>query len=283
MIDSICVYGYHGNIGKHHYRKLSEREDTVDPGTIYTGDYIKLYGVDVGGIVAYNAFQTDAVILATPSNTHYELAKIAIEGGTHLLVEKPITLNYKEAQTLYRLAQTYNVVFYTGHCYRYLPQFRENLPELFHTPMLDFKLLVKHDKPLSEAVFDLAIHGIEIAFFLGDQQKGRNFNLKSAHIGDKSNQIHIEANIGSKHCKFVVGYGQQEDVRTLKGYNINGDTEAFVDFHSSDGKEPDAMSNLHAAFIKSCNVGVFNPEAEHAVAAIQLAEQIQNKLFPKGI
>lgn len=287
MINSICVVGSLGNIGNKHKNKLHQNELCASAESIHSSDLITIYEYDtsykiIGVSNDPNKIKSsDAIIIATPSSTHYEIAKTAIENGQHVLIEKPVTLSYEQAQTLYRLAQTYNVVFYTGHCYRYLPQFRENLPELFHTPMLDFKLFVKHDKPLSEAVFDLGTHGFEIAFFLGDQQKGRNFKLKSIHINETLNQIDIEANVGSKHCKFTVGYNQEEDIRILKGYNTKGEVESFVDFHSADGQSPDAMENLHSAFIKACNVGINTNEAEWAVAAVQLAEQVQNQLFPK--
>jgi predicted dehydrogenase len=46
-----------------------------------------------------------AVILATPIATHYELAKAVLESGKNLFIEKPITLRGKEAQHLKCLAQ----------------------------------------------------------------------------------------------------------------------------------------------------------------------------------
>lgn len=47
----------------------------------------------------------DLVVIATPNDTHYELARRALEAGKHVVVDKPFTLNLLEAQTLARLAQ----------------------------------------------------------------------------------------------------------------------------------------------------------------------------------
>ena len=280
MIDSITVYGYLGSIGKKHFNKLLQRDDTVDSGAIFGGHFIRVFGIDAMGIYHQSAFTSEAVIIAIPSDAHYELAKDAIEQGKHVLLEKPVTLNYKEAQTLYRLAKAHGVVYYTGHCYRYLPQFQKNLPELYHAPMLDFKLLVPHDKPDIELVFDLLVHGVEIAFYLGDQDKGRNFKLKSANYYPEQHAIFVEANIGSKDCQFHVGYNQPHDVRLLQPHDQYGPLfDNAVDFHSSDGQDDDAMSRLHNSFIKACNVGAVSEEAEWATAAIQLCEKVQEQVF----
>ncbi len=277
MINNICVVGGLGSIGSKHYKKLTGHpvvpEYTYDQGWRYSTDIS-----DVGHEKRLSVY--DALIVATPSPTHYQIVKDAIERGQHVLAEKPVTLSYKEAQTLYRLAKAHGVVYYTGHCYRYLPQFQKNLPELYHAPMLDFKLLVPHDKPDTELVFDLLVHGAEIAFYLGDQDKGRNFKLKSANYYPEQHAIFVEANIGSKHCQFHVGYNQPHDVRLLQAYDKYGPLfDNAVDFHSSDGQDDDAMSRLHSAFIKACNVGAPSDEAEWATAAIQLCEKVQERLF----
>src|SRR5216110_918053 len=42
----------------------------------------------------------DAIVIATPSSTHFEVAKAALEAGKHILVEKPITLTSSDALAL---------------------------------------------------------------------------------------------------------------------------------------------------------------------------------------
>lgn len=61
---------------------------------------------------AYNELRTllkqhvlDAVHLLTPPHTHLRLAKPVLDAGCHLLIEKPIALTYKEAQTIANYAQ----------------------------------------------------------------------------------------------------------------------------------------------------------------------------------
>lgn len=63
----------------------------------------------------------DAIIIATPVNTHYNLAKEALLNDKHVLIEKPITSNSEEAMELVELAEKRNLVLMTGHTYEYHP------------------------------------------------------------------------------------------------------------------------------------------------------------------
>ena len=44
------------------------------------------------------------VVIATPTKTHYEIAKYALQNDKHILVEKPITQSSKELRSLYKIA-----------------------------------------------------------------------------------------------------------------------------------------------------------------------------------
>jgi len=52
-----------------------------------------------------NSKEIDAVVIATPVFTHYPLAKKALENGKHVLIEKPMALNAKEAARIVGAAQ----------------------------------------------------------------------------------------------------------------------------------------------------------------------------------
>ena len=61
-------------------------------------------------------------IVATPTEFHFEPAKIALEHGCHLLVEKPVTATLDEARDLIELSQANGVRVLVGHHRRYYPQ-----------------------------------------------------------------------------------------------------------------------------------------------------------------
>lgn len=61
----------------------------------------------------------DAVAIATPVSTHYQLAKKAIEKGKHVLLEKPMTANTKQSQELIEFARQKQKVLMVDHPWVY--------------------------------------------------------------------------------------------------------------------------------------------------------------------
>lgn len=67
----------------------------------------------------------DAVIVSTPSSTHYRCARLALERGLHVFVEKPLTLVPAESRALAELAAQRGRVNQVGFHYRFLGTFGE--------------------------------------------------------------------------------------------------------------------------------------------------------------
>jgi len=61
----------------------------------------------------------DAVVIATPISTHYDLAKKALECGKHVLIEKPMTSNSQEAEDLINLAEKKGLLLMVDHTFLY--------------------------------------------------------------------------------------------------------------------------------------------------------------------
>jgi predicted dehydrogenase len=73
--------------------------------------------------VAEAAAASDAVNIVTPTTTHFELARLLLEQGRHVLVEKPMTDNAAQATELVQLAQQRRCVLQVGHVERFNPVF----------------------------------------------------------------------------------------------------------------------------------------------------------------
>lgn len=63
----------------------------------------------------------DAVVVATPVHTHYPLVREALLAGKHVLVEKPITSDSKQAERLVELADENGLTLMVGHTFVYNP------------------------------------------------------------------------------------------------------------------------------------------------------------------
>lgn len=76
--------------------------------------------------------EIDIIYIATPHNFHYQQAKMCLEAGKHVLVEKPCTVNAQQMQTLADLAQSKNLLLQEALWSRFMPclsQLRQLLNE----------------------------------------------------------------------------------------------------------------------------------------------------------
>lgn len=66
----------------------------------------------------------DALVIATPAETHFDLAREALLSGKHVYVEKPLVLHEHEAEELIAIAERRNLILMVGHLLQYHPVFR---------------------------------------------------------------------------------------------------------------------------------------------------------------
>ncbi len=66
----------------------------------------------------------DAVIVATPNIVHYPISMAAIAAGKHILCEKPIAMEYKQAKEMYEAAEKAGIRHMTAFTYRFVPSMR---------------------------------------------------------------------------------------------------------------------------------------------------------------
>lgn len=90
----------------------------------HTKDFVQKYNLN-HYYLDYNEFlkSIDAVYIATPHNTHYTLAKQAIENNKHVLCEKPMVLSKSESEELFNLAKKHNVIIQEAIKTAYAPCF----------------------------------------------------------------------------------------------------------------------------------------------------------------
>ena len=61
----------------------------------------------------------DAVVVSTPPKTHYKFAKDCLMHGLHVLVEKPLTQNSRDAEELIQIADDRRLTLMVGHTFEY--------------------------------------------------------------------------------------------------------------------------------------------------------------------
>jgi predicted dehydrogenase len=118
----------------------------------------------------------DAVVIATPVPTHYELAKQALEGGKHVLVEKPPAMHATEMDELVELAAARDLVLMPGHLLLYHPGVQK-LKELIDDGELGEVLCAYGNRQNlgivrtnENALWSLGVHDLSVILFLLDEE-----------------------------------------------------------------------------------------------------------------
>jgi len=141
--------------------------------------------------------------LATPASTHYKIAKLFLEQGKHLLVEKPLTMNIREAFELAKIAKENKEILMVGHIYCFHPAIQylhkliknKKLGKVFYGIAIRIGLgPIRKD---ASCTWDLATHDIAILDYLFNSMPiyvtatATTFLQKDKNIHDYA-YIHLE-------------------------------------------------------------------------------------------
>jgi predicted dehydrogenase len=88
--------------------------------------------------------EVKGVSISTPPFLHYEMAKLVLESGKHLLLEKPLNLNANETKELYHLATTKNLIVTPDFEFRFIPAW-QLLKEYLQQEYVGKKRFIKID------------------------------------------------------------------------------------------------------------------------------------------
>jgi predicted dehydrogenase len=134
-------------------RRFPEIRTTSDPGEVFSDSAI------------------DAVVIATPTSTHFPLVRSALSAGKHVLVEKPLAASVEEGIELCELAERSSLTLMVGHVFVYNAGVRrvkqyiddDELGRVYYVSMVRTNLgPIRMDV---NAAWDLASHDISIANF----------------------------------------------------------------------------------------------------------------------
>lgn len=125
------------------------------------------------GINAYDdlgAFlnDIDAIIIATPATTHFEIAVSALKANKHAMIEKPIAPKNEHGEKLVKLANERNLILQIGHQERYIFK-AMGLLDIFETPKYIYSKRIGLPSPRGSdvsATLDLMVHDIDLAQIL---------------------------------------------------------------------------------------------------------------------
>jgi len=112
--------------------------------------------------------EVEAVSIATPTETHHAVARVFLERGKHVLVEKPITNDVNKAEELVVLARKNDCVLQVGHVERFNPVMRYLNEVLTEARFIEVHRLSSYPGRSIDigVVLDLMIHDLDVVLSL---------------------------------------------------------------------------------------------------------------------
>jgi predicted dehydrogenase len=162
-----------GHIGKNHarlYAELAGAQFTAiyDTDRDVAGQYAREFGVKAVASLEEFAGEVDAASIATPTNTHFEIARELLGRDKHLLIEKPIADNTAHASELAEMAAARGLVLQVGHVERFNPVLSALEKRLTNPRFIEAHRLSPYPNRSTDigVVLDLMIHDLEIILHL---------------------------------------------------------------------------------------------------------------------
>jgi predicted dehydrogenase len=125
----------------------------------------------------------DAVVIVSPTTTHFEIAKKCIKKGKHIFVEKPLTTNSEEARIINKLAKEGNIIGQVGFVERYNQAFI-SCREFIDKPKFIESHRLSDFNPRGtdvSVIMDLMIHDIDIILNI-NQSKVKKIDASGVSI-----------------------------------------------------------------------------------------------------
>ncbi|MAH34369.1 MAG: hypothetical protein CMO42_03615 [Verrucomicrobiales bacterium] len=306
-----------GHLGKFHAEKYHKNKDcflycvsdtSPEKGNNVATNYNCIYHPDYKSMVGL----VDAVSVAVPTTLHFEITDFFLSHGIHVLVEKPVTDNFKTAQKLLKKAKNNNLILLIGHLERFNPCIqsiknildnRLNYFEIKHIVAMRLTQFNTRANDVS-VVMDLMIHDIDLAhFFLKSSMK--SVQSKNTNVVQKTNDI------SSALLTFADGttaslYANRIAKDPMRQFVLYGDNEVFTldlnkktiyhsEFISNDNlvsprtqrvdtKDEDALETEIKAFIDNIIAGkvhACSTDAKDGIEALRIAELIDGQAKKK--
>lgn len=164
-----------GHLGNFHVQQLATLEQVEIVGIFDStpdrlDEMTKLHNVKPYSELEPLLKQCDAVSIVTPTSTHFQVARQALDNDCHLFIEKPITNSVSEAQELLETAAEKSKIIQVGHIEEFNPAFLmledyDINPQFIECHRLAPFNIRGTDVPV---VLDLMIHDIGIVLSLVD-------------------------------------------------------------------------------------------------------------------
>ena len=158
-----------GHLGKIHIKLLIQSKNYSLSGIYDSNSKISELAALDFKCKAYQTFESmleeiDILDIVTTTPSHFEYAKIAIEKGIHVFIEKPVCSNIFESNELINISKSHDVKIQVGHVERFNPAYTAVEKKINKPMFIESHRLAKFNPRGTDVsvVLDLMIHDIDI-------------------------------------------------------------------------------------------------------------------------
>ena len=224
------------------------------------------------------------VVIATPTHTHYALARLALLAGKNVYVEKPLARGYLQAQELNHLAGVKRLVLMVGHLLVYHPAvnclreliFKGELGEVrfLNSDRRNFNQQARRD---NNVIWDLAPHDISMmSYILGLEPSGViNACGWSTNSDGVIDVAHLDLSFPGDTPAHIHNSWIDPQKQVLLTVNGSKKTAVLNDFRAKNKLELYSVEPDGSVKVESVNYSADEPlklECEHFVHCIETNE-----------
>ncbi len=258
---------------------------------IYDADFVRATSVaEKYGTFVYNSMDeinsrsVDAVVIATPATTHYDVAKFFIEKGIDMLIEKPPTTDLESIKKLYNLSKDKVKVGF-GFIERFNPAF-VSFEDCYRASysIYFYRLATGSNIKDVGVVLDLMIHDIDLANHLFGEPKV----LLKRVVREQDKDVTAEALIeyGNTRAHLISSWKSPSKFRKIFSFSDSAFVEADLaekkgscyrvanEPKLAEEKNADLLEAEHIQFEKFIKEGKSFPDIYDAVKDMEVAEEI---------
>ena len=300
-----------GSLGQHHARVYADIREAdlvavVDPDPGRARDIAAKYRCQPIGHLQDLFGRVDAVSIAVPTRLHHRIARTCLEGGLHVLVEKPMTATLEEAEDLVEIAAARNLVLQVGHIERFNSALRASLGAIKAPQLIECRRWAPFTPRGADVdvVLDLMIHDLDIVLSLLNAEVREVEAQGVALVSSTADVAHARV-VFETGCVAIFSASRvaEAKVRELRFYEPasflivdllaqtarigrraigpGGDAEIITELISGDRQEP--LKLELEAFLESIRQGT-PPlvSGKEGVAALRLAKSIMAQISRAG-
>ncbi len=160
-----------GHLGKIHLQNLLELttdfsvQGFYDTDAVIASEVVRDFNLKAFDHLDTLLVHVDAILISSPTHTHFSIAIQALKSGKHVFIEKPVCINIEESNKLLRYAQEAGMVVQVGHVERFNPALIASMSFIDKPLFMEAQRSAPFQTRGTDVsvVYDLMIHDIDIA------------------------------------------------------------------------------------------------------------------------